>query len=98
MNLLILVIFNYAIYVPSVKPRLTKIYEEIFKDSTIDFIYYSDIPKNVDDKMIENVFYMPIREGFLVHRAISHFIDNNEQRINAVTGVLMIFDDANIHN
>lgn len=87
-NSILLLVFNYSDCLNN-KHEICNLYKNHFKK----IIVYSDIPKNTNEKLREDVNYINIQRGYFVHRIFKHFYDNYKNEINECDGLFYTMDD-----
>ena len=91
-NSILLLVFNYSDCLNN-KQKICDLYKDHFKK----IIVYSDIPKNTNEQLHEDVNYVDICKGFFVHRIFNHFYDNYKNDINKCDGIFYTMDDMIIN-
>ena len=89
---ILLLAFNYSSCLNN-RQKICDLYKDHFKK----IIVYSDVPENTNEQLHEDVNYVDIRQGFLVHRIFKHFYDNYKDDLNECDGLFYVMDDMIIN-
>lgn len=87
-NSILLLVFNYSNRLNN-KQKICDLYKDHFKK----IIVYSDIPKNDNEQLHEDVNYVDIHRGIFVYKIFKHFYSNYKNDIKECDGLFYTMDD-----